>query len=131
MKKVIKYLSAIALVSIIGMIFSSCKKDTPTTVRITVRDANNALVIGSGVSLYVDETSGGLSNTAAIVDDKVNKYSTTDYKGEATFDVSYMYKKGSAGVGILDLEVKHGTSFAKSVIKIEPEIENTQTVYIQ
>lgn len=131
MKKVIKYLSAIALVSILGMSFSSCKKDTSTTVRITVRDANNALVIGAAVRLYVDETSGSLSVTEAEVDQKLNKNSTTDYKGEATFDVSTMYKSGSAGVGILDLEATYGDASAQTVIKIEPEVENTQTVYIQ
>lgn len=131
MKKLFKYLSAIALVSILGISFSSCKKETSTTVRITVRDANNALVVGAAVRLYVDETSGSLSVTEAEVDQNLNKYSTTDYKGEATFDVTTMYKSGSAGVGILDLEAEFNGASAQTVIKIEPEIENTQTVYIQ
>jgi hypothetical protein len=132
MKKIIKSLSLVAIIALIGLTFNSCKKDIPTTVKITVRDANNALVVGAGVTLYVDESSGSLTYTDQTVDvNKTNKYTTTDYKGEATFDVSDIYKKGSAGVAILDLRAVYGSSEGVGVIKIEPETENTETLYIQ
>ena len=41
-----------------------------------------------------------------------------------------MYKNGSAGVAILDILIESGSNETQSVIKIEPEIENTQTVYV-
>lgn len=132
MKKIIKSLSLVAIVALIGLTFNSCKKDTATTVKITVRDANNALVIGAGVTLYVDESSGSLTYTDQTVDvNKTNQYATTDYKGEATFDVSDIYKKGSAGVAILDLRAVYGSTEGVGVIKIEPETENTETLYVQ
>lgn len=129
MKNLIRSISVIALVIFSLLSFSSCEKEKSTTIKITVRDANNALVIGAGVNLFVDPLS--ITNTESTIDSKITQYKTTDYKGEATFDVTTIYKAGSAGVAILDLEVTSEGSTTQTVIKVEKEIENTQTVYVQ
>jgi hypothetical protein len=128
MKNLIKSISAIALVAFSLLSLNSCEKEKSTTIKITVRDANNALVIGAGVNLFVDPLS--ITNTESTIDSKISQYKTTDYKGEATFDVTTIYKSGSAGVGILDILVESGSSETQTVIKIEPEVENTQIVYV-
>ena len=128
MKNLIKSISAIALVAFSLLSLNSCEKEKSTTIKITVRDANNALVIGAGVNLFVDPLS--ITNTESTIDTKIDQYKTTDYKGEATFDVTTIYKAGSAGVGILDILVESGSNETQTVIKIEPEVENTQTVYV-
>lgn len=129
MKNLIRSISVIALVIFSLLSFSSCEKEKSTTIKITVRDANNALVIGAGVNLFVDPLT--ITNTESTIDSKITQYKTTDYKGEATFDVTTIYKAGSAGVAILDLEVNSEGSTTQTVIKVEKEIENTQTVYVQ
>ena len=129
MKNLIRSISVIALVIFSLLSFSSCEKEKSTTIKITVRDANNALVIGAGVNLFVDPLT--ITNTESTIDSKITQYKTTDYKGESTFDVTTIYKAGSAGVAILDLEVNSEGSTTQTVIKVEKEIENTQTVYVQ
>jgi len=128
MRNIIRSISAIALVAFSLLTLNSCEKEKSTTIKITVRDANNALVIGAGVNLFVDPLS--ITNTQSTIDSKISQYKTTDYKGEATFDVTTIYKAGSAGVAILDIEVESGTNTTQTVIKIEPEVENTQIVYV-
>ena len=128
MKNLIKSISAIALVALSLLTLNSCEKEKSTTIKITVRDANNALVIGAGVNLFVDPLS--ITNTESTIDTKIDQYKTTDYKGEATFDVTTIYKAGSAGVGILDILVESGSNETQTVINIEPEVENMQTVYV-
>jgi len=127
MKNLIKSISLLALIIFPLLYLNSCSKETSTTVKIIVRDSNNSLVIGANVNLYVDESSV-IENSK--IDQKINQTKITDYKGEVIFNVSDMYKNGSAGVAILDILIESGSNETQSVIKIEPEIENTQTVYV-
>ena len=127
MKNLIKSISLLTLIIFPLLSLNSCSKETSTTVKIIVRDSNNQLVIGANVNLYVDESSV-IENSK--IDQKINQTKITDYKGEVIFNVSDMYKNGSAGVAILDILIESGSNETQSVIKIEPEIENTQTVYV-
>lgn len=132
MRNILKPVAFIGFILGISLALSSCKKDTPTTVKITVRNASNQLVVGAEVILFIDETSGSITPCATCeVDQSIKKAVSTDYKGEAFFDVSDLYKSGSAGVAILDLRVDYLNNSTTTVIKIEPEIENKQTIYIQ
>jgi len=133
MKLKLKYTFTAILIAGLAFTFNSCKKDKPTTVKIIVRDANNALVIGA--SVVIDANPDTSVDPGSINTNKTYKAQSTDYKGEATFDYSDIYKAGSAGVAILDVEATYGSSSAgqtgTGVVKIEPEAETVQTIYIQ
>ncbi len=133
MKKNIRYTLSALLFASLTLTFVGCKKDKPTTVKIIVRDANNALVIGA--SVVIDANPDTSVDPGSINTNKTYKAQITDYKGEATFDYSDIYKAGSAGVAILDVEATYGSSSVgqtgTGVVKIEPETETVQTIYIQ
>ena len=133
MKLNLKNIFSALLVLTIAFTFNSCKKEKETTVRIIVRDANNALVIGA--SVVIDANPDTSVDPGSINVNNTYRAQTTDYKGEAVFNYSELYKSGSAGVAILDVEVQYGSSTGgksgTGVIKIEPETETVETIYIQ
>lgn len=129
----LKNIFSALLILTIALTFNSCKKDKETTVKIIVRDANNSLVIGA--SVVIDANPDTSVDPGSININNTYRAQTTDYKGEAIFNFSDLYKPGSAGVAILDVEAQYGSSTGgqsgTGVIKIEPETETVETIYIQ
>lgn len=120
MKKIVLF----ALVALLGVTFSSgCRKKKSTTAKIIVRDAANALVLSATVRVY-----GESSTTKASV---VDNTTTSDYKGEAFFNYDDIYQLGQAGVAVLNIDASKNGLTGTGIIKIESEVENTATVFIQ
>ena len=129
----LKNIFSVLLLITIAFVFNSCEKNTETTVKIIVRDAYNSLVVGASVVIDADPDTS--VDPGSININNTYRAQTTDYKGEAKFNFSDLYKPGSAGVAILDVEVQYGSSTGgqtgTGVIKIEPEVETVETIYIQ
>lgn len=104
-------------------IFSSCHKTSDTTATVTVRDKDNALVIGAWVRLYGNST----TTKTSIVNDSLQ----SDYKGEAHFNYNKIYQAGQAGVAVLDVVARKGILYGKTIVKIDAEVDNKVTVFIQ
>jgi hypothetical protein len=126
MNRSIKSIVVFSLVAMLGIAFSSgCRKKQNTTAKITVRDIGNELVIGATVRV-----AGDLS----IHDEQLNpvdETQTSDYKGETFFSYNDIYQLGQAGVAVLEIHAEKGNEKGDGIIKIDAEIENTETVYIQ
>jgi hypothetical protein len=124
MKKSIKsFIFFSFLFLLVSTFFSSCHKTKDTTAKITVRDKNSNLVIGAWVRVFGNSTT---TNTS-IINDSIQ----SDYKGEVIFNYNKIYKAGQAGVAVLDIIGRKGALYGKGIIKIEPEIENKETIYLQ
>jgi len=124
MKKSIKSSIFISFLFLLGStLFYSCHKTKDTTAKITVRDKNSNLVIGAWVRVFGNSTT---TNTS-IINDSIQ----SDYKGEVIFNYNKIYKAGQAGVAVLDIIGRKGALYGKGIIKIEPEIENKETIYLQ
>jgi hypothetical protein len=126
MKKTMKSLLIFSFVALLGVTFSSgCRKKKDTTAKITVRGENNALVIGATVRVYGESST--TPKKASVVDDT----QSSDYKGEAFFSYNDIYQLGQAGVAVLNIEVTYGAKIGTGIIKIESEVANEETVYIE
>lgn len=107
------------------VVFSSCRKKGETIARITVRDTSSMLVPDARVILY------GTSTTDPIQPVVRRDTSYTNSTGVATFNYNDIYQLGQAGFAVLDIVVTKDNLSGSSIIKVEEEKENTQTVFIQ
>lgn len=105
--------------------FSSCRKKGDTIARITVRDTSSMLVSDARVILY------GTSTTDPIQPVVRRDTAYTNSTGVATFNYNDIYQLGQAGFAVLDIVVTKDNLSGSSIIKVEEEKENTQTVFIQ
>jgi translation elongation factor EF-1alpha len=116
-----------ALVIGMGVIFSStgCRKKKDTTALIYVLDANNQRVAGAQVVLKGEST---VQNSPPVV-----LFDTTlsDASGVASFNFNDVYQLGQAGVAVLNIEARKDALSGEGIIKIEQEVENQETVFIQ
>lgn len=104
---------------------NSCRKKADTIAKVTVRDTANVLVPGAKVVLL------GKSTTDPIQPVVRKDTSKTNSSGVATFNFNDVYQLGQAGVAVLDIYAEKGDLKGKGIIKIDEEVENTATVYIQ
>ena len=104
---------------------SGCNKKKDTIAKILIRDASNQPVSGCQVVLYGKSTENKPAN--------VNLYDTTqtNSSGEAIFNLNDVYKKGMAGVAILNIDAKKNGLNGEGIIKIEEEVTSEATVFIQ
>jgi hypothetical protein len=124
MNKSIKSYIFFSFFLLIGIfLFSSCRKTKDTTAIITVRDKSSNLVVGAWVRVFGNSTT---TNTS-IINDSLQ----SDYKGEVILNYNKIFKSGQAGVAVLDITGRKGALYGKGIIKIEPEVENTETIFIQ
>ncbi len=106
--------------------FVGCRKKKDTSAKVYVKDASNNSVSNARVVLYPTGTQpGGEIN--------VNVYDTsyTNPEGYATFHFNETYQLGQAGVVVLNIEATKDGSVGQGVIKVEEEVENETTVFIQ
>lgn len=121
MKKTL-LLSLLAVLVVYG--FQSCGKPKDTIAIITVVDVNNAPVAGALVNLIGYDSQGQEGG-------RINVEATTDPNGKATFNFNDLYKRGSAGFAVLEIEVSSGSMVGTGIIKVEEEKTNESTVTIQ
>jgi len=121
MKKIVLF----SFVALLGVSFSSgCRKKKSTTAKIIVRDAANALVLSATVRVYGEPT---ITTKTNVVDNTA----TSDYKGEAIFNYDNIYQLGQAGVAVLNIDASKNGLTGTGIIKIEAEVDNSETVFIQ
>ena len=124
MKRSIKSLLLFTFFALVAVtFFSSCHKTKDTVAKIIVKDKDNALIVGAWVRVYGNST----TTSTSIINDSV----ISDANGEAKFNYNKIYKAGQAGVAVLEVVGRKSNLYGKTVIKIEAEVENTASVFIQ
>ena len=106
------------------MVVTACKKPQDTTAKIYVRDADSNIVSGATVALYGEPSEPGQTSD-------VGDTTETNAAGEAIFNLNELYKRGQAGVAVLNISASKGTKTGSGIIKIEEEKLNEETVFIQ
>lgn len=107
------------------VVFGSCRKKADTIARITVRDTASMLVPNAQVILY------GTSTTEPIQPVVRRDTAFTNSSGVAIFNYNDIYQLGQAGFAVLDIIVTKNDMSGSGIIKVEEEVENTTTVFIQ
>ncbi|MCC5924782.1 MAG: hypothetical protein JJT77_13445 [Crocinitomicaceae bacterium] len=125
MKRFLIYTIAATLLMSLALSFGACRKKEDTVARITVRDTANILVPNARVILF------GQSTTDPIQPVVLRDTAFTNSSGVATFLFNDVYQLGQAGVAVLNISVSKGNLKGQGIIKIEEEVENTATVFIQ
>lgn len=117
------------LIIILGLVvtgvFSSCREKADTIANIYVRDESNAIVEDAMVVLYGTNTQG-TPQVVAVFDTAY-----TNAAGLASFNYNDIYQLGQAGVAVLDIKAQKLNKVGQGIIKIEPELVNEETVFIQ
>ncbi|MEY3591591.1 MAG: hypothetical protein RLZZ38_548 [Bacteroidota bacterium] len=121
MKKLI--LLSFAAVTLVSL--TSCRKKLDTIAHIYVKDETNASVSNAMVVLYGTNTQSTPQQVA------VYDTAYTNANGLASFNYNELYQLGQAGVAVLDIKAQKGNKVGQGIIKIEPEMVNEETVYIQ
>ena len=131
MKNLLRLTGFLAFVAIVSITFSttSCKKDEPTMVKITVTDPDGAPVKDANVRLYGKSSQPDSVNPNAQVryDERVK----TDGAGQASFDLSYLTKPGQAGFMVLDITADKINQIGYGTIRVEEKKTNEKTVILQ
>jgi hypothetical protein len=113
-----------ALTGLLILASFSCRTKGDTIALITVRDTSSTLIPNARVILY------GTSTTDPIQPVVRRDTAYTNSTGVATFNYNDIYQLGQAGFAVLDIIAEKGGLSGSSIIKIEEEKENKQTVYI-
>ena len=122
-----KSVGILAFGALLAFGFTGCRKESPTTARITVLDTGGVVFPNAMVRLYPTPTTTE-PHGAIIIDDTL--YTGPD--GDCIFDYTDMFNLGAAGFAVLDIEVRSGdTLYGEGIIKIEEEKANAETVIIQ
>lgn len=106
------------------MLLVSCGKPKDTVATVTVLDAGNLPVAGATVKVVGYDSFG---NNPGVID----RETTTDANGKAIFNFNDLYKRGSAGFAVLEIEAEKGAMMGDGIIKVEEEKNNEQTITIQ
>ena len=106
---------------------AACNDPDDTIARVTVIDVNGARIADASVRLFGD----GSGSTVSVGDIRVDETEVTNAAGEAIFDFTDFYEAGQAGLFVLNIEVEKDSLSAESVIKVEPEKVNEETVILQ
>ncbi|MDA8910179.1 hypothetical protein N9I21_00115 [Crocinitomicaceae bacterium] len=113
------------LALVVTGVFSSCREKADTIANIYVRDESNAIVEDAMVVLYGTNTQG-TPQVVAVFDTAY-----TNAAGLASFNYNDIYQLGQAGVAVLDIKAQKLNKIGQGIIKIEPELVNEETVFIQ
>ena len=125
MKKYIITSSILTAIIATTIVLGSCRKKADTIARITVRDTANMVVAGAEVILL------GKSTTDPIQPVIRRDTALTNSSGVATIMYNDVYQLGQAGVAVLDIRASKDGLFGEGIIKIEEEVQNTATVFVQ
>lgn len=125
MKKYIYLTGFLMIAFAMSFSFGSCRKKGDTIAKVTVRDTANVLVPNARVVLY------GVSTTTPQQPVVRRDTTFTNSSGVAIFNYNEVYQLGQAGVAVLNISAVKGDLFGEGIIKIEEEVENTATVFVQ
>jgi hypothetical protein len=105
---------------------TACNKEKPTTVVITVKDADGALVPDAYVKLFANPAVPQKPDLTRLLQE-----GTTKTNGTVEFDYTGLYEQGQAGFAVLDIYTEKDTMFAEGIIKILEEETNEQTLILE
>lgn len=105
--------------------FVGCRKKKDTVAIITVRDSAGAGVPGAQVVLYPVGSQQG-----SVINVEIYDTAYTNQEGVARFSFNEEYQLGQAGVVVLNIKAKSGSDVGQGIIKIEEEVETSETVYL-
>lgn len=99
-KKNLMHTARIAFLSMLTIVFlvASCKESSPTTLEVTVVDANGGVISEAKVWLEAEPTDT-THNAIAVEDSTVS-----NNVGKAYFDLTKFYKPGQ--IGVMQIKVK-------------------------
>ena len=99
-KKNLMHTARIAFLSMLTIVFlmASCKESSPTTLEVTVVDANGKVISEAKVWLEAEPTDT-THNAIAVEDSTVS-----NNVGKAYFDLTKFYKPGQ--IGVMQIKVK-------------------------
>ncbi len=114
---------------------TSCKKEDPTRVTVTVIDTLGKKVSGAFVRVYAKPTD--TTRNAALV--RFDEVKRTGGSGQASFDYTDFTKPGQAGFAVLDIhgyvinpdDVNDTLAQGIGQVRVEEEKNNTETLRIQ
>lgn len=106
------------------VLFSGCNKKKDTIAKIYVLDSSNNPVSACTVTLE------GISSEGRQADVNVDMTTETNASGEAIFNFNDLYKKGQAGMAVLNIKAKKGVKEGNGIIKVEEEKTNEKTIFL-
>jgi len=109
------------------IVLSACKKEKDTLAVIKVVNVDGEPIAQALVRLYPEPTAEGANQGELI--DELEQF--TDAAGETVFDFSSYYELGQAGFAVLNIEAIKDSLSAEGIIKIDPEVTNSETVILQ
>lgn len=105
--------------------FVGCRKKKDTSAEITVRNSSGSTVANAQVVLYPIGSQQG-----SVINSSIYDTAYTNQEGKARFDFNDVYQLGQAGVVVLNIRAKSGTDVGEGIIKIEEEVQTSETVYL-
>lgn len=121
-----KLLTRTLFVGLIAFGATACNKEKPTTVVITVKDADGQLVPEAFVKLFANPAVPQKPDLTRLLQE-----GQTKGNGTVEFDYSGLYEQGQAGFAVLDIYVEKDTLFAEGIIKVLEEETNEQTLILE
>ncbi len=119
-------LTSALMAAVLAVVFSACNKEKPTTVVITVKDADGSPVPEAYVRLF--------ANPAVPADPdltRLKREGMTKGNGTVEFDYTGQYEQGQAGFAVLDILTFKDTMYAEGIIKILEEETNEETLIME
>lgn len=112
-----------------SVLTSSCRKDKPTIVVVTVIDSVGKTVPGAVVNMVGNGTTPGV--VVQPSDKRFNDTKTTNGLGKVSFDYSDLTKPGQSGFVVLDVDATKGNAMGQTVVEVEEHTTTEATVRIR
>ena len=125
MRNVSLSLGAMALGAVLSL--SSCHEVEETIANVVVLTDLGAPVQGATVRLYAF----GSVDEDFVGEPRFDTTAVSNAAGQVSFNFSEFYVDGQAGFAVLDIEASKAALYGTGLIKIEEEMTNEATVYIE
>ncbi|MCB0768969.1 MAG: hypothetical protein KDC00_01010 [Flavobacteriales bacterium] len=118
-------LTSALMVLVLATVFTACNKEDPTTVVITVKDADGRPAEMAYVRLFANPAVPRADASRLLME------AMTDAAGNAEFDYSGFYEQGQAGFAVLDILTFRDSTYAEGIIKVLEEETNEETLILK
>ena len=125
MRNVSLSLGAMALGAVLSL--SSCHEVEENRANVVVLNDLGAPVQGATVRLYAF----GSVDQDFVGEPRFDTTAVSNAAGQVSFNFSEFYVEGQAGFAVLDIEASKAALYGTGLIKIEEEMTNEATVYIE
>ena len=125
MRNVSLSLGAMAICAIFSL--SSCHEVEETIANVVILNDLGAPVQGASVRLYAF----GSVDEDFVGEPRFDTTAVSNAAGQVSFNFSEFYVEGQAGFAVLDIEATKAALYGTGLIKIEEEMTNEATVYIE